>query len=201
MNEKKGELSSALLDGEVDRASEERALVELLQGEVAERERFARYRLIGDVLRGESAVDTSSLAVRISEALANEPTVLAPPRAAAARWVKPLGGVALAASVAVAAVMLTPGVMNTAEDAGMPVTVAETPPLQAIPVAVIGDQLAETRLTSETPADRPKDRWQAVNPDLQERLNRLLIEHHEFSGRTGINGPVSHIGLVSYDGR
>ena len=32
-------------------------------------------------------------------------------------------------------------------------------------------------------------------------LNRLVIEHHEFGGRTGINGPVPHIGLVSYGSR
>jgi hypothetical protein len=40
-----------------------------------------------------------------------------------------------------------------------------------------------------------------VDPELQARLNRLVIEHHEFSGRTGIYGPVSHIGLVNYEGR
>jgi hypothetical protein len=36
---------------------------------------------------------------------------------------------------------------------------------------------------------------------MAERLNRLVIEHHEFGGRTGINGPVAHIGLVNYAGR
>ena len=44
-------------------------------------------------------------------------------------------------------------------------------------------------------------RWQALNQDLENRLNRLVIEHHEFGGRTGINGPVPHIGLVSYGTR
>jgi hypothetical protein len=44
-------------------------------------------------------------------------------------------------------------------------------------------------------------RWQALNQDLENRLNRLVIEHHEFGGRTGVNGPVPHIGLVSYGSR
>jgi hypothetical protein len=50
-------------------------------------------------------------------------------------------------------------------------------------------------------ATRSGVRWQALNTDLEERLNRLVIEHHEFGGRTGIHGPVPHIVFADYGER
>ena len=57
--------------------------------------------------------------------------------------------------------------------------------------------------TRPAPAAEPAfvTKWEAIDRELEARLNRLVIEHHEFGGRTGINGPVPHIGLVSYGER
>ncbi|MGB5200590.1 MAG: sigma-E factor negative regulatory protein, partial [Sedimenticolaceae bacterium] len=57
-----GELTSALLDGELDRSTQQAAIWANLAADDEERQRFARYRLIGDVMRGESAV----LALQVS---------------------------------------------------------------------------------------------------------------------------------------
>jgi sigma-E factor negative regulatory protein RseA len=201
MKEEQTELTSALLDGELDAASQERVVTSLLGGDPEARACYARYRLIGDTLRGESAIDTSPVAAGVQAALKDEPVILAPSRTATPRWARPLAGAALAASVAAAAIVIAPGMMKTSNDAVAPLVVAQAPNPQMPPALVAADPAAQP-VASDAQAQAPAaERWQAVDPELQARLNRLVIEHHEFSGRTGINGPVSHIGLVNYEGR
>ena len=93
MNNKQDELISALLDDELDYDASQRAISGLLDSGQDGMERFARYRLIGDVMRGESAVLAGSVATKVSQALHDEPSVLAPrahrqPR----RWIRPAAG-------------------------------------------------------------------------------------------------------------
>lgn len=202
MNEKQAELTSALLDGELDGVVEQQTVTELLQAQSTGRDRFARYRLIGDAMRGDVAIDASAIAVRVRAALEDEPVVLAPSRSRAPRWIKPVSGAALAASVAAAAIVIAPSMMTAPDEAVPAVTIAEAPALQVMPVAVSPEPAGLTgEPGGELAVTAPDNRWQAIDPALQDRLNRLLIEHHEFSGRTGINGPVSHVGLVNYDAR
>src|SRR5258706_7545825 len=85
---------SALMDGELDDEAARRVLAQTGRDD----ESYAvwrSYHLIGDCLRGECD-HRSGLHRRISEHLAQEPTVLAPPRRAKPRWVQ--AGAALAAS-------------------------------------------------------------------------------------------------------
>lgn len=201
MTEKHGDLTSALLDGELDRDSQLRAVSEILSAGAEELERFGRYRLIGDVMRGESSVLAASVAGRVNVALRDEPVVLAPPPKQARRWVRPLGGLAVAASVATLAVVVAPQMFTRATPEAQPVNLAaDVSPAAIAPQLLAAGTAANTAIGSGEPAQVPT-RWQALDPALEERLNRLVIEHHEFGGRTGINGPVPHIGLVGYDAR
>lgn len=201
MTEKHGDLTSALLDGELDRDSQLRAVSEILSAGAEELERFGRYRLIGDVMRGESSVLAASVAGKVNVALRDEPVVLAPPPKQARRWVRPLGGLAVAASVATLAVVVAPQMFTRATPDAQPVNLAaDVSPAAIAPQLLAAGPAANTAIGSGEPAQVPT-RWQALDPALEERLNRLVIEHHEFGGRTGINGPVPHIGLVGYDAR
>jgi sigma-E factor negative regulatory protein RseA len=67
---------SALMDGELE---ESEAEVELsrAKGDPAMREAWDTYHLIGDALRGQAALSADVLA-KVSSALEQEPTVLAP---------------------------------------------------------------------------------------------------------------------------
>ena len=53
MNEEQTELTSALLDGELDAASQERVVTSLLGGDPEGRACYARYRLIGADARAQ----------------------------------------------------------------------------------------------------------------------------------------------------
>lgn len=197
MKESQSELTSALLDGELDAQTGDRVVSRMLRQEApSEIERFGRYHLIGDVLRGEASVDATAVSVAVSAALESEPTILAPPRRKST-WIRPLTGVALAASVAAAAIVIAPQLMSPSPQAVGPTTIAvQSPQLMDQPrLVAAGSGLSTERVMPETSAPR----WQTLDKKLEDRLNQLLIEHHEFGGRTGVNGPVAHIGLVSYD--
>lgn len=200
MNEREGELISALLDGELDESASQQAISVLLKAGQGQQDKFGRYRLIGDVMRGESVVPGGGLVEGVREALRDEPVVLAPPPRPPRRWLKPVTGAAIAASVAAVAVFVTPQLVSQQgkNDLGGPQLAAEVPRVQATPVA-IGAAGATASLVAQRAQTEPQ--WQALDRELADRLNRLMIEHQEFGGRTGINGPVPHIGLVSYGTR
>jgi sigma-E factor negative regulatory protein RseA len=199
MNRDLNEQMSALLDGELKRDEQDRVVSRMIEDDQAQLDRFGRYRLIGDIMRGESTVMAASMRSRVSQALADEPTVLAP-RAAPPRWAKPAAGLAVAASVAVAAIAVAPSFLQQPEfaDGGAVIASADAPqPPAPSPVLSMASPGA-LNVASSAPVNA---QWQTLDADLGARLNRLVIEHHEFGGRTGINGPVSHIGLVNYAGR
>jgi hypothetical protein len=106
----------------------------------------------------------------------------------------------VAASVAVAAIAVAPNFLQQPEfaDGGAVITSAGAPRAPAISPVLSVSAPATQNVASSAP---PNAQWQTLDADLGARLNRLVIEHHEFGGRTGINGPVSHIGLVNYAGR
>lgn len=193
MNQKTTDLTSALLDGELDPETEQRAITALLDSGPDEVARFARYHLMGDVIRGESSVLATSVAGKVQQALVDEPVVLAPRPRRSPQWLRPVAGLAVAASVASAAILVAPQLMTTPDAGPESVQVAaQQPRTAAAPVLVAARQ---------TPVPSETARWHALDKDLEARLNRLVIEHQEFGGRTGINGPVPHIGLVSYGTR
>lgn len=197
-----GEQISALLDGEVEPDVRQTTVSQLLDTGPEALDTYARYRLIGDLMRDEAARPTP-VVERVSAALRDEPTVLAPPVARPKRWLRPVAGVAVAASVATAAIMIAPQILTGDRPDVQPLTAG----VQLQRVGGAQPQLVATRPQAPAMADRGSDtatgnvRWQALDGALEERLNRLLIEHNEYAGRTGVHGPVPHIGLVGYDAR
>jgi len=200
MNEKQAELTSALLDGELDRDGQSRAVEAVLAAGPEVLQRFGRYRLIGDVMRGESAVLASSVADRVRQALRDEPVILAPQQRPTPRWLRPVAGMAVAASVAVGAVLVAPQLLTQTGQPASSVQVATNMPQPTIAPTLVAAGPAQD-LANPVAVAATEERWQRLDRDLEDRLSRLVIEHNEFGGRTGINGPVPHIGFVSYDGR
>jgi len=200
MNEKTAELTSALLDGELDRDSQSRAVAAVLAAGPEALGRFGRYRLIGDVMRGESTVPASSVVDQVRLALRDDPVVLAPRPRQTPRWLRPAAGMAVAASVAVGAVLVAPQLMTRTGQPAPSVQVVAGMPQQTIAPTLVAAGPVQEPATALA-VDASGGRWQTLDHDLEDRLSRLVIEHNEFGGRTGINGPVPHIGFVSYDGR
>lgn len=103
---------SALADGELDHHETVRILETLSHG-ADWRARWQSYHIIGDCLRGTPPLK-SDLATRISQLLADEPTVLAPRRSLMARLGMP-------AAASLAAVMLVAwGAVNLMQNSTQP---------------------------------------------------------------------------------
>lgn len=202
MTDQNLEQLSALLDGELDRHEQDRAVSRLAADDPDGLDRLGRYRLMGDVMRGESAVVATEIRERVNNALQDEPTVLAP-RGSSSRWFRPAAGVAIAASVALAAVVIAPRFLQQpgALEAQPSIVAASAPnePSSRLVAVDAGPQPVYGLNPGQPPATTGQ--WQTLDERLAERLNRLVIEHNEFGGRTGVNGPVAHIGLVNYAGR
>jgi sigma-E factor negative regulatory protein RseA len=168
---------SALLDAEATGA-ERREVLRALAAERDLRQIWERYHLVGAVLRNEvSMTVTPRFADRVAVRIAQEATIIAP------RWLarsvaKGAMGLALAASVAAIAVFSLD--MGPAPAPGES-AVAWTPDNQ-------GPQ--DDFLRAEmTPIPQPE--W-------DNKLNVLLVEHNAFSPASGMNGMMSSVRLAGY---
>lgn len=186
MTDQTGEKVSAFLDGQLPADETKRVLDDMLVSE-SEIDRLGRYRLIGDAMRGEFAVDASAIVGRVHEDLADEPTVLAP-RPSRPSLPRLAAGLALAASVATVAIVVAPGLLE--DGAGTSGVIVAEQSAGELPSTTL--QIASRATPAASTLGDSEDA-------LQRRLNRLVIEHQEFGGRSGLYGPVPHIGLVSYD--
>lgn len=172
---------SAWLDGELP-AAEQRLLLERMGREPALRARLSRYQLIRDAVHQAlpSHIDLG-LADRVRAALDEQPAHRRSAGGWAARAVKPLAGLAVAASVAVVAVLAVQQLRTP--DAGAMIQVAAIPPT---PTAVVPVD-AGTRL-----ARAPQGR-------SNERLNEYLVNHSEYAASGGLPGIPPYVRIVGYE--
>ena len=197
---------SILMDDELEPIELQQALDEL-DGDSELRDLWDRYHLIGDALRGEPlSRDIMAVAERVRERLEPEagesplpadpvpPTVLIPkalriPR----RWVTPLAGSALAASVALVALVAGPDWMGggglRGGDQAMPLQLAKQQPP------------APTLYRNRTGTHWSLRRPQVESPEVETKLNSFLVNHQEYAPASRMKGGAPHVTFASYDSR
>ena len=178
---------SALADGELEGSARNRA-VEALYESPEQRRAWARFHLVGDVMRHAGPVPgADSIAGRVDAALAGERIVAFRPRRRRA-GIGPLAGLALAASISAAAVL----VIHSLDDGGgsSPAPVADGSRYE-VAIASPGTSSRDTPRT----ADRLQ--WSDVAPDTEARLNAYLVNHSEHAGN-GVPGVLPYVRLVGY---
>lgn len=189
---------SAFLDGELPEA-ETTLLLKRLERDDDLKGTLSRYSLIGAVLRTDGDVPAARhVAARVSAAIAREPSLdrarrpVGPPR-----WVRPAAGLALAASVAMATIVLLPQWLG--EEAGTVIVAstgtdtdtAATPgggsmlaSTQVVPVVAAPDEPAQTYTTPQAPPEAAV----ALSPA---QLASYLVAHSEYTS------PLSRSSLVT----
>lgn len=182
---------SSLLDSELSQ-EEVRQTLDLLQEDEALRDRWDRYNLIGDAMRGEAIrFSNPSIADRVHARLEQESVDFSNvrhfpatrPKPVPARWYRSAGGAALAASVAVVTVLSFPQFTDVAPEVGSPLVVEQPAP-----------NPASYLVQSST-------RWKNLSePKVESKLNKFLIEHNEFAAPGGGIGVMPYANFVSYDG-
>ena len=197
MNEHKSAQLSAYLDGELS-VSEHHKLTDKLANDSELREQLSRYQRISDSIHADGApqIDASSISAAVSQRLMEEPTILAP------RAKRPINvprialGAALAATVAMVTINVAPQFLSTDDPFQTPETFAFAPKLSA-PNFSIATVSLQSNPSTPAVAQQTEQRWKVLKPRVQNQLDRYLIEHNEYSGRSGIAGPNAHIGFVS----
>jgi sigma-E factor negative regulatory protein RseA len=170
---------SALADDEIEAASLA-PLLERLGGEAGARRTWARYHLIGEVLRGEEGG-----AARPAEAA---PAAEVVPLPGARRLRAPLAGLAIAASVAALTVVLVAGDRDIAgRPAGFEVAQGGAlPPVAATPV----DSITSEDASGLVPAGAH-----------DQRLNGYLVNFNEQRARLGMPGVHPYVRIVGFEQR
>ena len=190
MNEQKREQLSALVDDEL--AQEASSVIESLLEDNDAKETWSRYHLIGNSLRGhlpEHIVDISS---NVSQAIASEPTILAPAKKSSSRkssdLMKPVMGFAIAASVAAVAIFNVQQA-NQISETGQPViaqsSIATSQPSLATSPQLVNQQTAQAQV------------YQVKHIDP--RLNRYLVNYNEYRANTVVSGMPPHVRMVAND--
>ena len=180
MNEKKLEALSALMDGE-SFDTDSGSLHGWTRDEVL-RAAWGRYHIISDCIRGTLPRHLDpGLSGRIAMALRNEPAILAPDAVSARPWLKPLAGMAIAASVATLAVV---GIqMSRTETQGTTLgpSVANQLP------ATFGGSGGQLNLAAGKGEPRP---IRALDPARRANanLNRYLIDYNEQRSNDAVQG-------------
>lgn len=183
MNESNLERLSALADGELGEP-EARSLLGRLGEEPELGRHWARYHLIGAVLREETAALPADFAARVIARLEAEPVVLAPkaPRQRP-RLARPLTGMAIAASVAALAVVavqrLEPPQPEPARLAAAPAAPAALSGAGAAPVVPVAAGAGVTR-----PAHL---------------INGYIVHFNEARAPAGVSGFNPYVRIVGYE--
>jgi sigma-E factor negative regulatory protein RseA len=194
MSEQIREQVSAFLDGELP-SSETELLLKRLTRDAELRESFGRYALIGESLRGGSSARlTQGFTGRVNRAIDGEPLAMPPQtaRRPSARWWRPLGGAAVAASVAVVAVVALQ------QRAVVPPRAGQTVTAESVPMAPAGGALRaqEAAVTAATAAAKPREALSYTVPDAGSnpptampaaRLTNYVFAHSKYSAVLGQN--------------
>lgn len=176
MSDSVKEQLSACLDGEL--ADHELDLLLKRVGRDAElRESIGRYALIGEALRGKVQAPSPQFAATLMARIGSEATPNAPARKNFSRYLRPLSGVAIAASVAVALISIQ--------------HVSQSPGTQAVaPAAVVAEAPNTPQPSYVVPVSS-----QDVSFVPATRLTNYVVAHSEYtsplSRRTLLSGVLS----------
>jgi len=176
MREQLLEQLSAFMDGELP-AAEERLLLARLERDPELRAAWERYHMVSDVMRDSLPRQRVSVADSVMASIADE----APMRVARGRsWLKPVAGVAVAASVAMVAVL----------------TVQQRGPM---PAEVVPGSAASSGQSMLAPGAIRSAAWEQVQPETRNQLNRYLMRHEQHSSRRPIQGLFPYAHIATYE--
>ena len=182
MGNNREETISALVDGEITE-SELDSIILQLEGDDELQGAWDRYNLISDALHNNLTREIEpAFHKRISAALENEPTILAPRKSRknpiSIPWVKQAAGLSVAASVTAIAIF---SIQNMDQDSGQHPAVAAAPSPQEY-----------VRIAKQNP-----DRKAAPVKD-GEQLDPYLVNHNELSSRSKLGGAIPYARIVSH---
>ncbi len=187
MSDNTRESTSALMDGEIS-AEDEGSLEKLLSDDEL-KQKWQRYHLIRDSLQGHLPETVAlDLHEKIHNDIISEPTVLAPKKKQAIPYLKPVTGLAIAASVT-AAVLL--GVQNF-----------QGTPNQGVTTNTIAQQQTNTLAPPARFVSYGDDQSQLnveASEQAEARMNRYMMNYNEIRANSGVRGMPPYVRMIGYE--
>ena len=201
MSEDKREQISALMDDELT-PEQTRQLLASMKKDAQLRQFWQSSQLISAAVRGESvAKGAPELADRVRDALANEPTLLAPSRPTKRPSLGPLGGLAIAASVAMIAIIATQQAFVDRQELS-PQAIAKISPAPENSTQLASSNVIAAKNQSQLDEDQDvaltRMTWNEAGPAVEARLNAYLLNHNEYMVG-GLHGMLPYARVVGYD--
>lgn len=193
MSEKSHEQISALMDDEQETGSV--FILSAMSNNEEFRQTWNRYHLIGETLRGNlSEQYDPDFVNRVSKAIEEDAAYTAP-SARTNSYLKPLAGMAIAASVAFVAVL---GVRQVGV---MPGSSSAT---QVADVTEQGNQATFVASRDKPVITVPANAGVATpehlrSPVTEARLNRYLVNYNEYRTNAGVQGMLPYVRIVAHD--
>lgn len=197
------------MDGEVDPEGRDKTLGALCKCHQL-RARWERMHLARDVMQNEFANHLDSdFASRISAAIEQEATPVADTKIVevdfyAARktpqWVRPVGGFAIAATVAAISVLGLGYLQPIGNAPQLASSGSDGRPVVAVaPQQVLKPAAGDFKLVDNTGTYWTVGRHRVSNPGMEERLNTFLSDHTEFATARSVGGMLPYSRIVGYD--
>lgn len=181
MSSKSDEILSAFMDEETTAFESRRCAKDLLSDKIM-RSRWARYHIVREALHGNLPVAMDrNFSRSVMRRIQAQEAQGKPERVQSFRFLKPVGGIAIAASVAALTLFGVRSLINT-EPAFTPVEVAEVQPY-------------DQRQTVNPDHAAPPRGW-GVDPRARVRMNSYLVNHAEYAARKGV---MPYARIVGYD--
>lgn len=187
MNSDLHEKLSALTDDETSHIETEQLLRKLRDSE-AMRSTWSRYHLIGETMRSDSSSHfTSEFQQRVSAAIADEPTVVAPRIKRQSElvhnpWIRQLAGAGIAATVTAAAILT---ITDHPQQSPAPQTVAKAERIAPAVSPIFQQEI------------RPVSGSNYASKDPAEQLSPYLNDHMAHSVTEGIQGFIPYTRVIS----
>ena len=192
---------SAFTDNALDEKELKNFMQDLKRSPVADAEQLQRYQIMRDVMKDEldqtSFMDISASVHRMLEQ--EDELYTEPVKAKSASiinlsaWMRPLSGLAIAASVAMFTVVSVRMVSTDSNETTQPVvaeTQVTTPIKQVIPVNQ--DLLQQIRVVSTAEPEQ-------ANRLREQQLREYMMNHSEYAGQSTIQGMMPYARVVSFD--
>ena len=184
---------SAYVDGELDR-DERRFLERRLDADPEMRAALARYHTISAIARNDFAPGATGLADRVRQQLEAETTYEREEKEFTSNWrraffiAQPVGGIAIAASVALALVVAWPLVPEPSRPDNRVSTVQIAAQPTAGTLSRVGGQSGENVLAS-----------QSVDEQLRRQLQPYFLDHNDQSAMRPIGGTLESARIIGHD--
>lgn len=202
IEKQRDEQLSALIDNALDEQQLQSFMQDLKRDSIADAEKAQRYHLIGDAMRDE--LDQSSfmdISAAVHRSIEQEPAlsetgitadVEAKPKfdlsLLIASWMKPLAGMAVAASVAMVTLFTFSAVQNS-DGTGQSAQLVQTSQIESAPsqLVKVNPEVARNVRVASTLDTSQK------SPEQQKQLNSYMLQHSGHASQSTMQGMMPYV--------